>query len=683
MFQMTLQKKTLGIIALTLGVSILVLYFASQAIVLGSFSSLENEEALQNIQRVRSALDDDLTALEGTTRDWSVWDDTYKYITDQNQTYYRSNLAGPNPMVSNRLDIMLFIDAQGNMVFAKSMDYMSASETAVPASLLNRIGRDSPLLEHTTADSSIKGIIALPEGAMLIASEPVMHSSGEGDIDGTLIFGRFLDTQAIQHLAKTTLLGLSLTPLSSLPASNDLEDAVPDLSEDAPIQIRARSDTKLNGYYLLKDVFGNPALVLEAAMPRVVYQRGVQTLQYYLLTLLGVGVVLGVVIALLMKRLVLSRLARLSHEMSNISLRSDISARVNMPGNDEFSSLSISINDMLEALHRSREEEWESEQRYRAVVEQTREAIFLVDAVTGRFVEANAAFQSMLGYTFDELTPLHQADIIEADGNKTGLLSRDTTGALRLAVEKKYRRKDGSVVSVEVSDSRIMYGGRDVLCVVARDITDRKRVEAALRELARRDGLTGLYNHREMQRILQVQTELYIRAGQPLAFILLDIDHFKTVNDTYGHQVGDAVLQWMALLIPQLARPTDWVARYGGEELAIILPGTSVEVAYELAEHIRQLIAGQLFEYPQCADLDPAGAIETANLAEESEPELLIPITISLGVSGLGGDISSEESLVYAADRALYAAKHQGRNSTVTSTMQAKRLMVVGVTRNS
>ncbi len=135
--------------------------------------------------------------------------------------------------------------------------------------------------------------------------------------------------------------------------------------------------------------------------------------------------------------------------------------------------------------------------------------------------------------------------------------------------------------------------------------------------------------------------------------------------------------------MPQLVRQSDWVARYGGEELAIILPGTPIEVAYELAERIRLVLAEQLFEFTQDwipfteSDHETVLANETLKLANEGEPELLIPITVSLGVSALGGSVSSEEALVYSADRALYSAKRQGRNCTVTSMEQAPRLNIV------
>ena len=142
------------------------------------------------------------------------------------------------------------------------------------------------------------------------------------------------------------------------------------------------------------------------------------------------------------------------------------------------------------------------------------------------------------------------------------------------------------------------------------------------------------------------------------------------------------MLRWMGLLMPQLVRQSDWVARYGGEELAIILPGTPIEVAYELAERIRLVLAEQLFEFTQDwipfteGNHEAILANETLKLANEGEPELLIPITVSLGVSALGNSINSEEALVYCADRALYSAKRQGRNCTVTSTTQAPKLTV-------
>src|SRR6266700_3164370 len=117
---MTLQAKTLLVISFTFVALIAVLYFVSQAIVLRSFSEQESLEATQNVERVESALADNLASLEGTARDWAWWDDTYAYIEDHNQGYFKSNLAQNSAMESNPLNLMLFVDEHFHVVFLKT-----------------------------------------------------------------------------------------------------------------------------------------------------------------------------------------------------------------------------------------------------------------------------------------------------------------------------------------------------------------------------------------------------------------------------------------------------------------------------------------------------------------------------------------------------------------------------------
>ena len=141
---MTLQTKILLVISFTFVALISVLYAASQAIVLGSFSEQEVQDATQNVDRVKSALADNLTALEGTARDWSLWDDTYTYIEDHNRAYFDSNLAGNTPMESNRLSLMLFIDSNGQVVFQKSFNYQEGIELIAPPGLQEQSNPTAP-----------------------------------------------------------------------------------------------------------------------------------------------------------------------------------------------------------------------------------------------------------------------------------------------------------------------------------------------------------------------------------------------------------------------------------------------------------------------------------------------------------------------------------------------------------
>lgn len=162
-----------------------------------------------------------------------------------------------------------------------------------------------------------------------------------------------------------------------------------------------------------------------------------------------------------------------------------------------------------------------------------------------------------------------------------------------------------------------------------------------LTELATNDGLTGLYNAREFHRRLGDEVERFKRYGRPLSLILLDFDHFKAINDTYGHQAGDEILRVGAQTLRGCVRPLDQVARYGGEEFSVLLPETDIAGAQTVAERIRAEVGRQIVRIGQ----------------DEG-----ITATVSLGVATLSDSVTSKEDFIRCADRALYAAKHAGRN---------------------
>jgi two-component system, cell cycle response regulator len=169
-------------------------------------------------------------------------------------------------------------------------------------------------------------------------------------------------------------------------------------------------------------------------------------------------------------------------------------------------------------------------------------------------------------------------------------------------------------------------------------------LEQALAEqerLAVTDGLTGLYNRRFVEEMLRLETARALRTGERLGLIVIDVDHFKSVNDSHGHQAGDEVLQAIGERLVGAVRRPDVVGRYGGEEFVVILPGADSEVLLELAERCRRAIADHPFPLRDGAPL---------------------PITVSLGVAGVPEHAITARELVRTADRALYLAKAAGRN---------------------
>jgi len=166
----------------------------------------------------------------------------------------------------------------------------------------------------------------------------------------------------------------------------------------------------------------------------------------------------------------------------------------------------------------------------------------------------------------------------------------------------------------------------------------------ALRRLATRDPLTGLLNRREFDRILGEERDRSHRFGHSLALVLVDVDHFKSVNDTHGHPAGDAVLREIARRLADQIRTVDRVARYGGEEFALILLESDRATAHETARRVCAAV-----------ERDPIFAHET----------LPLHLTVSAGVAVFPDNAATAEGLVEAADKALYAAKAGGRNRAI------------------
>ena len=163
-----------------------------------------------------------------------------------------------------------------------------------------------------------------------------------------------------------------------------------------------------------------------------------------------------------------------------------------------------------------------------------------------------------------------------------------------------------------------------------------------LKEQAVRDALTGLFNRRYFEEMMQVELVKAKRNNSHLAVILIDIDHFKHVNDTYGHQAGDCALQAFANLIKANIRSSDIACRYGGEEFIIALPGLSLEGAYQRAEKLRCAFKATTIQFKEHA----------------------IQATISSGVGSIPEYVGSQDSLISQVDKALYLAKRNGRDRT-------------------
>jgi len=287
----------------------------------------------------------------------------------------------------------------------------------------------------------------------------------------------------------------------------------------------------------------------------------------------------------------------------------------------------------------------QSEERHRLLADNAADVIWTMD-LEGRFTYISPSVEKLRGYTVEEVMTQSQEEVL-----CLGSLIQMHEGLARAieSVEKNlpfqvFRGeleqpcKDGSTVWTEATVSGIYSeDGRFIgMLGVSRDISERKLMEKEIRRLSITDKLTQSFNRLKLDETLEQQFEWSKTSLSPFAIIILDVDHFKLVNDTYGHQVGDRVLIELVAVLNENVRNRDVVGRWGGEEFLIILPDTHVTEAVELAEHLRKAVE----KYP----FTTAGRV-----------------TISLGVSAFKTD-SSPETIVSQADTALYQAKENGRN---------------------
>jgi len=287
----------------------------------------------------------------------------------------------------------------------------------------------------------------------------------------------------------------------------------------------------------------------------------------------------------------------------------------------------------------------ESEAKFRTLFETASDAILSTDE-DGLILMANRAAKDVFEYPGQEIVGLDVRRLLGSGEEGTWEIlaryaSRPEPGKY---VEATAVSRYGKKIPFHVSISESISGGRRFYTVIMRDVSQIKAYEEDLQVLANTDSLTRLFNRRQLYPIMQNELDRAVRKKIPFSVLLIDIDHFKKFNDTYGHAGGDLLLAGFADKLRSAIRQMDSAFRFGGEEFVVLLPETAGQEARIPAERFRQLIAASRFPMPP-----------------DGRP---VSVTVSVGIAGFrNGD--TLDDVIRHADLAMYAAKSGGRNRVV------------------
>jgi len=295
-----------------------------------------------------------------------------------------------------------------------------------------------------------------------------------------------------------------------------------------------------------------------------------------------------------------------------------------------------------EELQANQEQLAQSERLYRAIFENTGTASIIIDEKAVIRL-ANTEWLRLSGYSKKEIEDRMSIGEFVAPEDRDRVLSyhylRRTSPELSPhRYEFHFLRNDGELRQVLCSTTMVPDTGRSIASLM--DISEHKRLETELRTLATTDYLTGIYNRRTVMELSRQEYDRARRYHEPLALLIMDIDHFKLVNDNFGHAAGDEALCALVNCCIECLRGHDILGRMGGEEFLLILPHTSMSEALQVAERLRHRVA----EIP---------------IIHEGTS---FKITVSLGVSQLEATDTNIEAIIRKADTALYRAKQRGRN---------------------
>jgi len=583
----------IGVVVLILNGTLLLL---SREVFLDSFMRLEQHRAYETLQRGVGVYLENLAFLERITKDWANWDDAYRFMQSRDPSFVKSNVMD-STFSTLQVNVILLLDDAGRPIVGRAYDLARQVEVPVSPALYRILTAERTLAQIKNHAQGINGLLRLPEGALMLAWHPIFPSEGRGDSRGSLLMGRYLDERELARLGAKVRLSLDFSRLHSGPEWAPWSEN-PSVAPE--IRLRVVDETRMRSRILLRDIFGAPAVVLATSLPRDIYSQGLHAMTYFNVWMLIVSLLGGGCIFVIWDR-----------------------------------------------LAGSRQKQYDSERLFQHLFQFSADAFFLCDK-DGEFVDVNHQACAGLGYTRQELMSLSWSDITDAAIDNLLSRTQHLTTAPPPPMEAVFSGKHGYSYPGDITITHLKLQGQSLFFVLVRDITERKAADNMLKEqkarlnfLAYHDVLTSLPNRLKAIEFLQAFIARAKQRDTVVAALLFDLDRFKNINESLGHETGDEILMEVSRRIKGLLRDLDVVARFGGDEFLVLLEHPQDKEGIKtVAEKILEAIAHPL------------------QIGQQQ-----FYLTGSIGISLFPRHGKDAQAILMAADSAMYFAKEQGRNT--------------------
>jgi diguanylate cyclase (GGDEF)-like protein/PAS domain S-box-containing protein len=611
-----IRQSPLPVIGAVIAIILVVFYGWSQRGWLDNVADIESRDVTMQSQQLQRGFTTELDDLYAAMGDYAIWNETAEFARGNRPDFLVQSL---NAGALVRLDVDTFLVLDRNLETRASLalDANAGQEYEIPPDpeLLAVIKQAVTSGQLNLNRDSVRGIVQRARGPALFAVRPIFDSTGNGQPQGWIAFARAFTPVVVERMGRFSPWPVNGFPVASLDRSGvpaEVRDWVHHSPLTANLLTRVSGRNHFNGYLILRDQLGTPIWLVQLEVPRSAFAQAQRTTLYQTI-LLGLLVGGFTIVALLL----VARSRRLNADRLSL------------------------------------------ESRYRAIIEQAQDGLLVADARTGEIVDANPAVQQQLGFTLDELRGRSVLSVLRGpNDSQDPVIATLARMEPSRGIELVQWLKDGRQMDVEVSCVPIESRDRRLVCYLMRDLSERKKAQSQLLanqqrldKLANHDTLTGLPNRLFLQAHLPEAIARCQESGQMLAVLFLDLDRFKHINDSRGHEVGDKLLQEIAKRVRAAVRPADIVVRMGGDEFVVVLHKVNApdEVAIA-ATRINEVLSAPVM-------IDGRALVAT----------------VSIGVSLFPRDGATMGELLKHSDTAMYQAKDLGRNNFQVFSPQMDR----------